>query len=129
MSKMNKEQRNHIVNRIWSIRREKKDDLAELRSKAISEILTEATKRKVKQILSGVAKIKSKIPLDATTIDQVFDFQDSPAAWSDKECAKIQEEFDHKDKEIAAKATQLTDEAMLGSPEEAIQILRDYEAF
>ena len=128
-ARMNKQQRTHIENRIWSIRLHKKEFLDNQRSKEISDVLVVGRRHRVEQILSGIAKIKKEIPLDATTITQVFDFQESTLNDVDKVIANITEKFNNRWRDIEQMATNLTDKAILGSSEEAIQILQDFEAY
>jgi len=123
---MNAQQRNHVVDRInhfkWDAKKALESEYNDMYYKSIKE----ERKNKVLQIINGTAKIKKKISLEATIVEQVFDFKNLS---KEDERSKSHQIKENKITEIHDMADKVVDEIILTNGETAIKLLKDFEVY
>jgi len=129
---MNTQQRCHIINRINQFKWDAKQALESEYSTRYDKSIKEERKNKVLQIMNGTAKIKKKIPFDATILEQVFNFKNlskgDGRTERGKNCRMLRMKEDKMNK-VCDMAEKAADEIILTDGENAIKLLKDFEVY
>ena len=119
---MNQSQRNHAIERIKNLRQKKIEDAT-----VVKEAKTLSSIERINLIRRGAVKLKPQSKINKMwsgnlgDIDRVFDF--SKYAWNEQEI------IDPKRLSLINKKTEeAIDQIMLGDAEEAIKIIKEFEA-
>lgn len=127
---INAVQRKHIEDRLQHIHWEKNREIERKGRERYEEIRREEILQRIDQIRNGSARIKTKLPENLNnSLTDVFDFSKE----AEKVFDKMRDENLKKEEDSKKRSLQeyrhCLDEAILGTPEQALAVIEQFENF